>query len=128
MHPDVGYGNPACEAGVTRTYLEVTCALLLAFLMVFPKNGRAGETLSFVLDAPSHRAEEARIIATQLAEAGIRAETRIWDKSELRVVAQKGTRQAYLTDWGSSFFDPYDLVFPKLSTGGRGNFSGSSGK
>lgn len=48
MHPDVGYGNPACEAGVTRTYLEVTCALLLAFLMVFPKNGRAGETLSFV--------------------------------------------------------------------------------
>lgn len=123
MHPDVGYGNPACEAGVTRTYLEVTCALLLAFLMVFPKNGRAGETLSFVLDAPSHRAEEARIIASQLAEAGIWAETRIWDKSELRVVAQKGTRQAYLTDWGSSFFDPYDVVFPKLSTGGRGNFS-----
>ncbi len=99
------------------------CLFVMALFLPSLQRGAEAETLSFVLDAPAHRAREAEIIAGQLAEAGIRAEVQIWDKSELNAIAQKGYRQAYLTDWGSSFFDPYDLAVPKLSTGGRGNFS-----
>lgn len=82
-----------------------------------------GAPLSFVLDAPVSRQEEARLIASQLAEIGIDAGVRIHEPTSLREMARKGLGQAYLTDWGSSFFDPFDLAVPKLSTGGRENFS-----
>ncbi|MCL6596762.1 MAG: peptide ABC transporter substrate-binding protein [Firmicutes bacterium] len=34
----------------------------------------------------------------------------------------------YMSDWGSAYFDPYDLAAPKLITGGRGNRSFFSNK
>ncbi len=39
---------------------------------------------------------------------------------------QAGERQIYLTDWGSAYFDPFDIVVPKFRTGDRGNYSGYS--
>lgn len=96
--------------------------VLMVLLSLAPRFGTA-ETLSFVLAAPANRALEARIIADQLAVAGIRVDVDIREKSELNAMAANGLGRAYLTDWGSSFFDPYDLAVPKLSTNGKGNFS-----
>jgi peptide/nickel transport system substrate-binding protein len=79
--------------------------------------------LAFTLDAPPYRQLEAQAIAQQLKELGIRVEARVWEKVVLREQVKKGERKAYLTDWGSAYFDPFDLGEPKLTTGGRGNFS-----
>ena len=79
--------------------------------------------LAFTLDAPPYRQLEAQAIAEQLKKIGIQAEARIWEKIVLRDQVQSGERNAYLTDWGSAYFDPFDLGEPKLTTGGRGNFS-----
>lgn len=105
-------------------YVTVSLIVLLALLPPTPWIARAAaQSLTFVLDAPVNREAEARIVSAQLAEAGIRAEVKVWDKSDLREAARKGLRRAYLTDWGSSFFDPFDLAIPKLTAGGPGNFS-----
>ncbi len=82
-----------------------------------------GKRLAFTLDAPPYRQLEAQAIAQQLKKVGIRAEVRIWEKVVLRQQVKAGDRTAYLTDWGSAYFDPFDLAQPKLTTGGRGNFS-----
>jgi peptide/nickel transport system substrate-binding protein len=79
--------------------------------------------LAFTIDAPPYRQLEAQAIAEQLKKIGIQAEARIWEKIVLQDQVQSGERNAYLTDWGSSYFDPFDLGEPKLTTGGRGNFS-----
>jgi peptide/nickel transport system substrate-binding protein len=79
--------------------------------------------LAFTLDAPPYRQLEAQAIAEQLKKIGIQAEARIWEKIVLRDQVSSGDRNAYLTDWGSAYFDPFDLGEPKLTTGGRGNFS-----
>lgn len=100
----------------------VLAVLVGALLLLAPPGGFAAP-LTFGLDAPPARREEARIMVEQLARAGIRAELTIVEKSALIAAAGRGLRQAYLTDWGSSFFDPYDLAVPKLMSGGRGNFS-----
>lgn len=84
------------------------------------------ERFSFVLDAPREREAEARLISGQLARVGIRADVRVWDRRALLTAVRQGNRTAFLTDWGSAFFDPADLAVPKLVTGGRGNFSGYS--
>ena len=81
------------------------------------------ENLIFSLDAPPYRHLEATVIAEQLWAIGVRAEVQIFEKSDLRSEIKKGNRSAYLTDWGSAYFDPYDLAQPKITTRGRGNFS-----
>lgn len=97
---------------------------IIVWMVLIPMAGLAmAAVLSFTLDAPDNRAREAALIAEQLAEAGMTVEINLQTKAQLRKQMEKGERQAYLTDWGSSFFDPYDLVIPKLSTGGHGNFS-----
>jgi peptide/nickel transport system substrate-binding protein len=53
----------------------------------------------------------------------VQVEVRIFEKADLRSEVKKGNRSAYLTDWGSAYFDPYDLAQPKITTNGRGNFS-----
>ncbi|MHC1745480.1 MAG: ABC transporter substrate-binding protein [Syntrophobacteraceae bacterium] len=100
--------------------------LPLILLIVFPAVAASSTHLSFVLDAPTNREEEARIIASQLAAFGIEADVKVHDPSELKEMARKGLGCAYLTDWGSSYFDPYDLVVPKLTTGARDNYSSYS--
>jgi peptide/nickel transport system substrate-binding protein len=79
--------------------------------------------LAFTLDAPPYRQLEAQAIAEQLKKIGIQAEARIWEKIVLQDQVQAGERNAYFTDWGSAYFDPFDLGEPKLTTGGRGNYS-----
>jgi peptide/nickel transport system substrate-binding protein len=77
----------------------------------------------FTLDAPPYRQLEAQAIAQQLKAIGIQVEARIWEKVILREQVKSGDRWAYLTDWGSAYFDPFDLAVPKLISKGRGNFS-----
>jgi len=106
--------------------LRMTLVLALA-LGIFWGGGFFQEAkakkLVFTLDAPPYRQLEAQAIAGQLKKLGIQVEVRIWEKVVLRDQVKKGYRAAYLTDWGSAYFDPYDLGNPKLTTGGRGNFS-----
>jgi len=88
------------------------------------KTGEAGlETLSFVLDVEANREMEAQAIVAQLEELGIDAKVRVWEWSVLKEQIKAGERQAYATDWGSAFFDPFDLAVPKLRTKDRGNYS-----
>ena len=81
------------------------------------------KSLTFTLDAPPYRHLEAQAIAEQLKKIGVQVEVRIFEKADLRSEVKKGNRSAYLTDWGSAYFDPYDLAQPKITTNGRGNFS-----
>lgn len=110
----------------TRTYhSQIYIKLFVGFLLsmtCLPAHLNA-KKLSFVLDTPPYRLAEAETIAGQLEELGIGVTVQTWDKKALRAEIKKGARTAYLTDWGSSYFDPYDLAHPKLTTGGRGNFS-----
>jgi len=79
--------------------------------------------LAFVLDTVPYRVDEAQAIVAQLKQIGVDVQVRVWQPTILREEVLKGTRAAYMTDWGSAYFDPFDLAIPKLETGGRGNFS-----
>lgn len=82
-----------------------------------------GKVLTLTLDGAKNREAELQVIAQYLKQVGIDAQVRVWEYQTLVAEAQKGTRQAYATDWGSSTFSPVDLAVPKLETGGRGNYS-----
>lgn len=98
--------------------------LALALVMTVGSTAEIrAESLSFTLDAPYSRRLEAQAIAKQLGDMGVNVNLKMWNKNDLRAEIAKGERVAYLTDWGSAYFDPYDLAEPKLSIGGRGNFS-----
>lgn len=102
-------------------------AVVAAMCLVLGVAGQGRcERFSFVLDAPLDREAEARLLTEQLAEAGIEAIVRVWDKRRLLAAVRQGNRVAFLSDWGSAFFGPSDLAVPKLSSGGRGNYSGYS--
>lgn len=81
------------------------------------------KALSIVLDGRKDREAELQAIAGYLSQVGIDAQVRIWEYSTLIAEAQKGARDAYATDWGSSSFSPFDLGVPKLKTQDRGNYS-----
>jgi peptide/nickel transport system substrate-binding protein len=106
----------------TRIYGMLMAALLAASLLAAGRANAAGP-LSFVLDTTANRATEAQAIAAQLSRAGINAQVRVWQLSVLREQMLAGQRAAYMTDWGSAYFDPYDLAVPKFVTKARGNFS-----
>ena len=82
-----------------------------------------GKVLSITLDGAKNREAELQVIAQYLKQVGIDAQVRVWEYQTLVAEAQKGTRDAYATDWGSATFTPVDLAVPKLETGGRGNYS-----
>lgn len=103
-----------------------TCAFVVAALLGLcaPDVWSApAKALAFVLDVAPNRANEAQAIAAQLAQVGISAQVRVWQTSVLQPQIISGQRAAYMTDWGSAYFDPFDLAVPKLVTGGRGNYS-----
>ena len=99
--------------------------LIAALLTMTPAGGTlaAPRQLSFVLDTTPNRATEAQAIVAQLGRAGINAQVRVWQLSVLIAQVQAGQRAAYTTDWGSAYFDPFDLAVPKFVTRARGNFS-----
>lgn len=124
-HNPCRQGNrPTRRAGVAP-FLLALVPLFVLQMMLLPVPASSAR-LSFVLDAPASRQEEARLIAAQLADAGIDARVVSHEPSALRSKALKGLGHAYLTDWGSSFFDPFDLAVPKLATGSRDNYSSYS--
>lgn len=96
---------------------------VVALLISLGNVSLAQRTLEFILDTTAARQLEAQAIASQLRELGIRVEVRIWEPAVLRDEVQAGRRVAYMQDWGSAYFDPFDLAEPKLTIGGRGNFS-----
>jgi len=85
--------------------------------------GSAAKALSVIMDTTADRSDEAQAVAEYLRAAGVSAEVRVWEWSALKERILAGERQMYLTDWGSAYFDPFDLAAPKLRTGDRGNYS-----
>ena len=102
--------------------LCVAVILTLALLTGMAGAAKA-KPLAFTLDAQPYRQLEAQSIADQLKKLGIKVEVRAWERSVLRQEVKAKKRAAYLESWGSAYFDPFDLGVPKLTTGGRGNFS-----
>lgn len=100
-----------------------SAALGLTGMATLGASRAQAKSLVFTLDAVPDRANEAQAIVAQLHEAGIGAEVRIWERAALLDQIRAGDRAAYTTDWGSAWFDPFDLAIPKLKTGDRGNFS-----
>jgi len=81
------------------------------------------EKLSFVIDTEAFRNLEAEALAAQLRSFGMDVDVREWEWATLKEKIKAGERSAYLTDWGSAFYDPFDLAVPKLRTDDRGNYS-----
>lgn len=96
---------------------------LLVVLLVQVMLAASAEPLSFVLDTTENRADEAQAIAAQLQQLGVDVQVRVWQASVLQQEMVAGNREAYTSDWGSAYFDPFDLAIPKFGTGARGNFS-----
>ena len=96
---------------------------LLVLVLVLLVGAASAKKLTFVLDTTDNRADEAQAIAAQLQQVGVDAQVRVWKSGVLLDAIKAGSRQAYTTDWGSAYFDPFDLGIPKLTTGGRGNYS-----
>jgi peptide/nickel transport system substrate-binding protein len=100
----------------------IALAVLLSLTALLPA-GLQAKPLLFVLDTTDNRVNEAQAIVAQLKRVGIDAQVRAWKTAALLEQVRAGQRSAYTTDWGSAYFDPFDLAEPKLTTGGRGNFS-----
>jgi len=82
----------------------------------------SAKALSVIVDTTADRSDEAQAVAEYLRTVGVSAEVRVWEWSALKERILAGERQMYLTDWGSAYFDPFDLAVPKLRTGDRGNY------
>ncbi|MGH2403719.1 MAG: ABC transporter substrate-binding protein, partial [bacterium] len=107
---------------LVRTLWGSAAILLLAVTLLQPA-GAQSQPLAFVLDTEAFRRVEAEAIAQSLRAIGANVEVRVWERTALLDRIQAGERRAYLTDWGSAFFDPFDLGVPKLKTKDRGNYS-----
>ncbi|HHY95975.1 MAG TPA: peptide ABC transporter substrate-binding protein, partial [Firmicutes bacterium] len=116
------------SGGRTRTILLL---VVLAVGLLFPGCAQkkeatpepTGKTLSVVIDSEANRKDEAEAVAADLRAIGVQAEARVWEWSAMKEKILAGERQMYLTDWGSAYFDPFDLAVPKLKTKDRGNYS-----
>ncbi len=108
--------------GPIKPIVIVLTALLLSAALLIPA-GAQTQTLTFVLDVEAFRKLEAEAIAQDLRAVGATVEVRVWERTALTDRIRAGERQAYMQDWGSAYFDPFDLGVPKLKTKDRGNFS-----
>ena len=108
-----------------RWMTAISIGLLLACTAVsLPVAGSGpSKALSVIVDTTADRSDEAQAIVEYLRDVGVSAEVRVWEWSALKERILAGGRQMYLTDWGSAYFDPFDLAVPKLKTGDRGNYS-----
>src|SRR5690606_31485156 len=65
--------------------------------------------------------------AFMLSQIGVTANVRVWgDYNSMVDAMRRGELDAMMTDWGDSTMDPTGIFVPKLRTGDRGNFGGSS--
>ncbi len=108
--------------------LLTAVALLAVVAGLLAPAGAQDRVLAFALDTEAFRRPEAEAIADNFRTLGAQVEVRVWERTSLIARIQAGERLAYLTDWGSAFFEPFDLAEPKFTTGGRGNYSFYSNK
>jgi peptide/nickel transport system substrate-binding protein len=94
---------------------------------------RNGQSMTFVIDSPKEMSTLAEAIAGLLREVGIDASVRVWDYGVILPLLLAGERQAYVSDWGDSAFDPvghieakWHTYTPGVAYWGRGNFSNYS--
>lgn len=94
---------------------------------------RNGQTMTFTLDSPPEMAALAESLAGLLRDLGIDASVRVWEYGVVLPLLRAGERQAYISDWGDSAFDPVGHMEAKWHTyeegvayWGRGNFSNYS--
>lgn len=127
-HPSMnGSVRSAERSSVRSAEWSIRRPLVVLVLTIVHFMAMAGqiqaEVLAFSLAAPPDRYVEAEAIAFELGRIGIDVTVEIKEQSVLRADAIAGKLSAHLTDWGSAFFDPYDLAVPKLTTNARGNYS-----
>jgi peptide/nickel transport system substrate-binding protein len=94
---------------------------------------RNGQPMAFTLDSPPEMAALAESLASLLRDIGIDASVRVWEYGVVLPLLRAGERQAYVSDWGDSAFDPVGHMEAKWHTytegvayWGRGNFSSYS--
>ena len=80
------------------------------------------------LDVTSALKDIAEAISANLADAGIKAKVKVWEKSVIGPTWKKPvkTRDMYLTSWGNGSLDPVGIMTPVLRSKGRGNYPGYS--
>ena len=105
--------------------LAALAAMAMCAAKVGPVQG-AIKQLALIIDTEASRTDEAQAIAGYLEQIGVRAEVRVWEWNALKERMLAGERQLCLSDWGSAYFDPFDIVVPKLRTAERGNYSNYS--
>lgn len=109
-----------------RVLIGLSLMVSISALSLLGCSGRqasAAKELAIIIDCEQDRKHEAEVVAAYLQQIGIKAEVRTWEWASLKEQILQGNRQMYLTDWGSAYFDPFDLVVPKLKTSERGNYS-----
>lgn len=80
------------------------------------------------LDVTADLKDLAEAMSANLADIGITANVKVWEKSVIGPIWKKPakTRDMYFTNWGNGSLDPVGLMTPVLRSGGRGNYSGYS--
>lgn len=139
LHGPLSPFNDFCDPMISKEKSSLKEALeLLSEAGWRDSNGdgildKDGEQFSFVLDIRQHHRDVASEVVRQLKSLGIIAQIEIWpDFSLLRSALLKGSRTAFLGDWGDSAFDPIGFIeakchsFSEDSSYGRGNYSGYS--
>ena len=83
---------------------------------------------SVTLDVTSELKDIAEAISANLADVGINAKVKVWEKSVIGPIWKKPvkTRDMFFTSWGNGSLDPVGIMTPVLRSGGRGNYSGYS--
>jgi peptide/nickel transport system substrate-binding protein len=91
---------------------------------------RNGQPMSFTIDSPPEMSKLAESLAGLLREIGVDASVRVWEYGVVLPLLLAGERQAYVSDWGDSAFDPVGHIEAKWHSRtegvpywGRGNFS-----
>ncbi len=84
--------------------------------------------IKVTLDVTSELKDIAEAISANLADVGIKAEVKVWEKSVIGPIWKKPvkTRDMFFTSWGNGSLDPVGIMTPVLRSGGRGNYSGYS--
>jgi peptide/nickel transport system substrate-binding protein len=72
--------------------------------------------------------EFANAISSYLARAGIQSSITIGEKDDVRAAMKNQEADILVTSWGNTTLDPVGILWPKLKTNGRGNFSNYSNK
>lgn len=86
------------------------------------------DKISVILDVTSDLKNLAEAFSANLADVGITAKVKVWEKSVIGPIWKKPvkTRDIYFTSWGNGSLDPVGIMTPTMQSGGRGNYSGYS--